>query len=280
MNGPKISIVMPSYNQSAYIKDAIESVLSQSYDNKEVIIIDGGSTDGAVDVIKSYDDQIAYWVSEPDKGQSNALNKGFRVATGELVAWLNTDDVLFPRCLQVVAERYDATKADIITTDMMWMNTEGQIKRCSSVPRQREFFFWRGVWHAPPPCIFFSRALFDKIGGLDTSFHLSMDVDMWFRMMAHHPRIEHINEYLGGFRLHEASKSVMAGKKERPAGVNEETLAIHTRYGITIRQRKSWRTIYKIWQIFRLGYLKGRLDLKKFGNRHWQDVAGTLAESR
>ena len=104
MNYPRISIVTPSFNQGKYIEQTIQSVLSQNYPNLEYIIIDGGSTDGTVEIIKKYEQQLTYWISEPDKGQTDAINKGFAKCTGEIFNWINSDDYYSPNSLHIVAE--------------------------------------------------------------------------------------------------------------------------------------------------------------------------------
>ena len=110
---PKISIITPSYNQGIFIEETILSVLDQNYPNLEYIIMDGGSTDNTVDIIKKYEDRITYWISEKDNGQSDAINKGFHKSTGDILHWLNSDDVLVPRALNMLVE-YLSNNPDII----------------------------------------------------------------------------------------------------------------------------------------------------------------------
>src|SRR5688572_2633651 len=110
---PKISIITPSYNQGEYIEKTILSVLEQNYPNLEYIIIDGGSTDNSTEIIRKYADRITYWISEPDKGQSDAINKGLKLATGDIVNWLNSDDYYEPGALFKVAEAFNNPEVNV-----------------------------------------------------------------------------------------------------------------------------------------------------------------------
>ena len=138
-NLPKISIVTPSYNQGKFLRETIESVLNQDYPNLEYFIVDGGSTDNSVDIIREYEDRIDWWVSEKDKGQSDAINKGFKRASGELLCWVNSDDVLLSDCLSKVAYRYiNNGKPELIHTNFLYMDQNGIITRMIRIPIDRK----------------------------------------------------------------------------------------------------------------------------------------------
>ena len=138
---PKITVVTPSFNQGNFIRETIESILSQNYDDLEYFIIDGGSTDNTLEIIKEYSNQINYWVSEKDKGQSDAINKGLSRATGELFAWVNSDYILLPNCLQKIAECYlQNKKVDIIHSNSVYIDSRSYISKMVRVPKQTLFF--------------------------------------------------------------------------------------------------------------------------------------------
>jgi glycosyltransferase involved in cell wall biosynthesis len=182
---PKISIVTPSLNQGKYLEKTILSVLSQNYPNLEYIIIDGGSTDNSVDIIRKYEKQLTYWVSEPDREQSHAINKGFGLATGELLGWLNSDDYLSAGALKAVAERYldDTTVGAIVGAGQM-VNEKGDLlNRSNPVEVTLESMYqWLERWFWQPSC-FITRQAWENCGPLDETYHFAMDVDLWFRIV-------------------------------------------------------------------------------------------------
>jgi glycosyltransferase involved in cell wall biosynthesis len=182
---PRVSIVTPSYNQGQFIEGTIRSVLLQGYPNLEYIIIDGGSEDKSVDIIGRYEPWLTYWVSEPDRGQSHAINKGFRRASGEVAAWLNSDDQYLPGTLKKVAEqahRYPEAGA--------WAGGGRRINSRSGkviwerLPPGLEFsqiLSWKEYYLPQPSCFLNRRVLKDDIY-LDESYHLQMDFDLWLRI--------------------------------------------------------------------------------------------------
>ena len=181
---PKISIVTPSYNQGKYLEKTIVSVLEQGYPNLEYIIIDGGSTDESVEIIRKYQDRLAYWVSEPDRGQSHAINKGFERASGEIFGWLNSDDWYHPGALQAVAEAFVATpEAGAVVGAGEMVDEEGAQLICKSPTKidldflyhWLEDFFWQ-------PSTFFTKAIWQECGPLDENTHFAMDLDLWLKI--------------------------------------------------------------------------------------------------
>lgn len=206
---PKISIVTPSYNQAQFIERTILSVLNQNYPNLEYIIIDGGSTDGSVNIIKKYERYLAYWVSEPDEGQSDAINKGFLKSTGEILAWLNSDDTYLPDILIKVEKLFSA----LPHVDILYGDTYIIDKHDSVLRTLKEVKFSKGAlryWaiNLLQPNAFWRKDIFLKVGMLRNKFDYMMDVDLWLRMLQCNAQFKHIPEYLACFRLHSSSKTV------------------------------------------------------------------------
>ncbi len=183
-NLPKISIVTPSYNQGKYLEKTIRSVIEQGYPNLEYIIIDGGSTDESVEIIKRYEKHLAYWVSEPDRGQSHAVNKGFERATGEIFGWLNSDDWYHPGALKAVAETFVANpEAGAVVGGGDFVDEAGNVI-VRTVPEKvtlDNLYSWFDSYFWQPSC-FFTRHVWEAAGRLDESLHLSMDYDLWLRI--------------------------------------------------------------------------------------------------
>jgi hypothetical protein len=185
-NLPKISVVTPSFNKAKFLEECITSVLDQDYTNLEYFIFDGGSTDGSVDIIKKYEKYVTLWVSEPDEGQSDAINKGFRRATGELVAWINADDFFLPDAFTVVAEAYRSNPAaSFYFGDGLRVDESGR-EISTFFPDGRVLFnrtaLVFGLNYILQPSAFINRAHLVTINFLDTGLHYVMDADLWIRL--------------------------------------------------------------------------------------------------
>ncbi|MFC1738283.1 glycosyltransferase family 2 protein [Planctomycetota bacterium] len=204
---PKITIVTPSYNQADFLERTIQSVLKQDYPNMEYIIIDGGSTDGSVNIINKYANKLAYWVSEEDDGQADAINKGFRRATGDIVAWLNSDDEYCTGALQVIAETFmKYPDVDLVFGNRITVDENGRVLRDD---RHTRFAFTTLVvlgMVLSQPASFWKRQLFAKFGYLDESQTFCMDYEFFCRISAH-IKAKHIRRNLAKFRRHSSSKT-------------------------------------------------------------------------
>ncbi len=219
---PKITVVTVSYNQAGFIEETLRSVLDQQYPNLEYLVVDGGSTDGSVELIRKYAPQLAWWISEKDGGQSEALNKGFRKATGEIFTWLNSDDRLAPGSLFTVADTYLRTKGDVIVGRCArYWNSDPQphhIHRCSLPLGQRvplpldqllnldDCWLKGHFFHQPE--VFFTKQIFDRAGGsLREDLYYSMDYDLWVRLAKAGAMVVAIPEILAMFRMHAQQKT-------------------------------------------------------------------------
>ncbi len=192
---PKISIVTCSLNQCRFIDAAIRSVLAQDYPALEYIVVDGGSTDGTREIIRRYQEHLAWWVSEPDAGQTDALIKGFRRSTGEIMGWLCSDDLMLPGTLRAVAEWF-LLKKDVAALygDAVWIDEDDRV-----LGYKKEIGFHRFIWlwsynYIPQPSTFWRRSIYEQAGGLDRNYRLAMDGELWERFsrcgsIAHIPRV-------------------------------------------------------------------------------------------
>lgn len=186
VNLPRISIVTPSYNQGDYLEQTILSVLEQNYPNMEHIIIDGGSTDSSLDIIKKYEKKLKYWVSEPDRGQSHAINKGLSHATGDLLVWLNSDDCLMPDALHEIARAFNAhPSAGAIVGIGRIVNAAGEViyyKEPTDEISVESLYQWMDEGNFMQPSSYFSRRAWEECGPLDEEVHFAFELDFWLRM--------------------------------------------------------------------------------------------------
>lgn len=212
----RISIVTPSYNQGEYIEKTILSVLEQKYPNLEYIIIDGGSTDKSVEIIKKYERHLKYWVSEPDRGQSDAINKGFKHATGDLLAWLNSDDYYMPGALHRVASMsLESPETDVFVGAGRILDENGIVvyyRDPPSVVTTQSLYQWTFGGDFMQPSCFFRRGAWEACGPLDTGLHLALDLDLWLNMAKTGFQFTRINELLSTATGHRNAKTCVFKK--------------------------------------------------------------------
>jgi glycosyltransferase involved in cell wall biosynthesis len=214
---PKISIVTPSFNQAEFLEATIQSVLSQNYPNLEYIIIDGGSTDNSIEIIKRYESHLYFWCSEPDGGQYEAINKGFSHATGEIMAWLNSDDLYCPWALKTIASILtEQPEIEWITTlnRGVW-DWHGHFIRVDPTSGYSREAFLEGCYlpgsqtflgTIQQESTFWRRSLWKKVGGLRTQYRLAGDFDLWAQFCPH-TELYATASPLGGFRLQQHQRS-------------------------------------------------------------------------
>ena len=206
---PKVSIITPSYNQANFIEQTIKSVLTQDYPNIEYIIIDGGSDDGTVRIIKKYEKDIAYWISESDNGQSAAFNKGLKVATGEIIGWINSDDIYYENAVssavQILNER---PEIDIVFGNFNYIDEKGEIIHWSKEIKLNllVYLFTQKCYHCNVAGLF-RKKCFDAHGMLREDLTYSMDYELYVRFATNKCRFYQSDRILGAYRLHSQSKT-------------------------------------------------------------------------
>ena len=218
-NSPKISIVTPSYNQGQYLEETIRSVLLQNYPNLEYIIIDGGSTDNSVEIIKKYEPWLSRWESKPDKGQSEAINKGLTQSTGEIFNWLCSDDILLAQALHIVAN-YFQNKPDIACVHGQTVTFSDQSPDLNAADRDKQKTYSLDQYLAnmvfPQPSAFFKQQLIKSFGGLNETLHYTMDYEMVLKiLLGSNQTFLPVSDIISKYRIHSQSKTGSALPKFR-----------------------------------------------------------------
>jgi glycosyltransferase involved in cell wall biosynthesis len=209
MTHPLVTVITPSFNQGNYIRATIESVLGQDHPQLQYIVVDGGSTDETVSILQSYSDPRLTWISEADRGQSDALNKGMKQAKGDILTYINSDDLLLPGCIQETLTYFSTvTEADIVYGDVTFINDSGKTTgNAYGAPFNQVLAVLNGQ-DLPQPGTFWRRRVMESIGWFDESLHYRMDYDYWLRASFGGFRLDYVPGIRAAYRLHGSSKTV------------------------------------------------------------------------
>jgi glycosyltransferase involved in cell wall biosynthesis len=223
---PLVSVVTPTFNQARFLERTILSVLDQDYPRIEYIIVDGGSTDGSLDILKKHASRLAWWVSEPDAGQTDALNKGFAHAQGDILAWLNSDDTWLPAATSAAVRAFQQDHGSgLIYGAANYIDADDRILGRFPSAQTNYQLLRQGYVHIPQQAAFFRAHLWRQVGPLDPSMYFAMDYDLWLRLARHAP-VHYVPEIWANFRLHDQGKTIASDERCWP-----EMLRIHYRDG-------------------------------------------------
>lgn len=207
MNALKISIVVPSFQQRRYLEATLKSLVDQQYPDLEILVMDGGSDDGSIEIIHRFESHLAFWTSARDDGQTDALIRGFERATGEIFGWLCSDDLLLPDTLVQIGRFFQHhPEIDAVYGDALWIDAAGRVLRPKKEMRFNRLALRYDHNFLPQPATFWRRRIYHQVGGLDRSFNLAMDGDLWSRI-ARAGRFAHLPDYLACMRYYPQQKT-------------------------------------------------------------------------
>ncbi len=250
-SNPFFSIVIVNYNTGKYLEQAIQSVINQSYHDWELIMVDGGSTDNSLDVIKRYSAYFSWWVSEPDHGQSDAFNKGFSHATGVFYTWLNADDLILPGTLEFISTYYNNhPDCKWIALNTVYFNRSNKILMCSQGVSHSNYVLKHGTLAEVAPSTFFHTDYYKESKGFNLSCNYTMDTELWIQFVNKGHTYKRVRRFGWGFRMHDESKtanSVLTGKSSA-AQIQEYNWVLNHngvhQYAIVLLWQKLIRVLY------------------------------------
>jgi glycosyltransferase involved in cell wall biosynthesis len=225
----KLSVITPSYNQGQFIEETIQSVLNQEYENLEYFIIDGGSTDNTLEIIKKYENKLTYWASEKDNGQTHAINKGFKMATGDIISWLNSDDVYCEKTLSAVSEYFENhPECQWLAGNLLYMEANGHAY-IRKYPNSSKWLEKNAMFSIYQPNVFLRKSILSTIGYPREDFHMTMDYEWYCRIAQKYP-VHIFNVDLAKFRFHSQCKSFSAPNTINQLNYYKEVIYIIRKY--------------------------------------------------
>jgi glycosyltransferase involved in cell wall biosynthesis len=241
---PLVTIVTPSFNQGQFIEETILSVLNQTYKNIQYIIVDGGSTDKTMEVVNKYGDRIDIIIHENDKGQADAINKGFRLAKGELIGWINSDDILYPDCLEKIVVLYNENSDAAI----YYHSINNKIDELSNVIKTYQHIIpdrnhlLKNNYNVVQPGSFYNRTLVEKVGFLNIENHYCMDLDLWLSLLKYGSILYTYDKPHSGFRIYSGTKTDTGKEK-----FLKNIYSVLVKHGAKCYYPTIWRRIYTYW---------------------------------
>lgn len=259
---PLFSIIVVSYNYGRFIESTILSILNQSLKDYELIIIDGGSQDETVNILEKYNNQINYWISEKDNGQSDAFNKGFRRANGKYLFWVNADDLLLEDALFklntfIIKKKYP----DWIAGNTIYFSDDNTIVKCVNGPKWNDYLLDNAPIYVYGPTTIFKKDMLNEVGYLDEKLFYMMDTDLWLRFKEKGYKFKRINEYLWGFRFHVESKTAHTFFGKADLKIIKEREYMLAKNNFVYKSSKI--RLQKIYKLLSGLYLKSWLDTQR-----------------
>ncbi len=262
-----LTVVIASYNSEKYIESCLKSIEHEACDGVEFILVDGASSDKTMQVVERHKHLFRKILSEPDRGQSDAFNKGFRLAKGQYLTWLNSDDVLVRGSMMKALSYLSEAEVDWVTANSVYLNSVGEVTKCCRSGGFESFAVKRGLLNVFGPSTFFSKSLYQKVGDFAEDFHYCMDTEYWWRIVSAGYRYERMPVYFWGLRLHSDAKTanvLLTG--EYPARMTQEVKQMSQSYypKVNPRAAKLGRWMVRGFRLVNLSYLRSFWDTLRF----------------
>jgi len=270
-----LTVIVPSFNSERFIEATLKSIAATSCPEVEYLFIDGGSTDSTMEIVGRYKGLFSKIISEPDKGQSDAFNKGFSIGEGRFVTWLNSDDLINGRALPKVVDYLKKTNALWVTANSVYIDEEGCVLRCCRAGGFEAIPVKLGLLNVFGPSTFVAKELYEQIGKFDINFHYCMDADYWWRIVSAGYRFKRISVYFWGLRLHDGAKTAgVLLNNTMPEGMKAESVSIRQRFYLfgSLRLRRCGVFLARVYRIFNFSLPRAILDTRRFRGRDFSEI--------